>query len=45
MMNSALVFPSLMITFDERELHGCLRCEVKLGPSVALVVLLLLGQS
>ena len=44
-MNSALVFPSLLITFDERELHGSLGCEVKLGPGVTLVVLLLLGQS
>jgi hypothetical protein len=24
------------ITFDERELHGCLSCEVELGPALTL---------
>ena len=39
--------PSLNVptTFDQRELHRGLRCEVELGPSCALVILLLLGES
>ena len=40
-----LSFSYVDFTFDEREFHRSLGCEVKLGPGSALVVLLFLGQS